>query len=136
MSDERASKFPLGDIGSALGEPVARLIEIIATIAQKQDLAVYLAGGVARDLLLGRRTLDLDLAVEGDAIQFAKALARGVGGEVQVHRQFGTAKWILDESVTYSLLLALDGLPSSVRLRKDAQRNLRPAGGAANRIAQ
>ena len=48
---------------------------------------VYLVGGAVRDLLLGRRSFDVDLAVEGDAIEFA----RGLGGEVTAHGRFGTA---------------------------------------------
>jgi tRNA nucleotidyltransferase (CCA-adding enzyme) len=48
---------------------------------------VYLVGGTVRDLLLGRESLDVDIAVEGDAIEFA----RGLGGEVTPHGRFGTA---------------------------------------------
>jgi tRNA nucleotidyltransferase (CCA-adding enzyme) len=48
---------------------------------------VYLVGGTVRDLLLGRKSLDVDLAVEGDAIEFARTL----GGEVTEHGRFGTA---------------------------------------------
>jgi tRNA nucleotidyltransferase (CCA-adding enzyme) len=48
---------------------------------------VYLVGGTIRDLLLGRKSFDVDLAVEGDAIEFA----RGLGGEVTAHGRFGTA---------------------------------------------
>jgi tRNA nucleotidyltransferase (CCA-adding enzyme) len=48
---------------------------------------VYLVGGAIRDLLLGRASFDVDLAVEGDAIEFA----HGLGGEVTAHGRFGTA---------------------------------------------
>jgi tRNA nucleotidyltransferase (CCA-adding enzyme) len=48
---------------------------------------VYLVGGAVRDLLLGRESFDVDLAVERDAIEFA----RGLGGEVTAHGRFGTA---------------------------------------------
>ena len=48
---------------------------------------VYLVGGAVRDLLLGRESFDVDLAVEGEAIDFA----RGLGGEVTAHGRFGTA---------------------------------------------
>jgi tRNA nucleotidyltransferase (CCA-adding enzyme) len=48
---------------------------------------VYLVGGAVRDLLLGRESFDIDLAVEGDAIEFARSL----GGEVTAHGRFGTA---------------------------------------------
>jgi tRNA nucleotidyltransferase (CCA-adding enzyme) len=48
---------------------------------------VYLVGGTVRDILLGRPGFDVDIAVEGDAISFA----RGLGGEVTEHGRFGTA---------------------------------------------
>src|SRR5438309_10237288 len=54
--------------------------------------AVYLVGGAVRDLLLGGRPLDLDLAVEGDAA----ALARQIGDDVVVHDRFGTSTVRLD----------------------------------------
>jgi tRNA nucleotidyltransferase (CCA-adding enzyme) len=48
---------------------------------------VYLVGGAVRDFLLGRESFDIDLAVEGDAIEFARRL----GGQVTAHGRFGTA---------------------------------------------
>jgi tRNA nucleotidyltransferase (CCA-adding enzyme) len=48
---------------------------------------VYVVGGTVRDLLLGRESLDVDIAVEGDALAFA----RGLGGEATEHGRFGTA---------------------------------------------
>jgi tRNA nucleotidyltransferase (CCA-adding enzyme) len=48
---------------------------------------VYLVGGTVRDILLGRTSFDVDIAVEGDALAFA----RGLGGEVTGHGRFGTA---------------------------------------------
>jgi tRNA nucleotidyltransferase (CCA-adding enzyme) len=44
-----------------------------------------------RDLLLGRPVCDLDLAVEGDAASFARALAGKIGGRVREHGRFATA---------------------------------------------
>ncbi|HVN61218.1 MAG TPA: hypothetical protein VMT59_08130 [Gaiellaceae bacterium] len=52
---------------------------------------VYLVGGTVRDLLLGERSFDVDIAVEGDAIALAEALAKSLGGKVRTHRKFGTA---------------------------------------------
>jgi tRNA nucleotidyltransferase (CCA-adding enzyme) len=51
----------------------------------------FLVGGAVRDLLLGRRTVDLDLAVEGDARAVARELAQRLGGEGVEHERFGTA---------------------------------------------
>jgi tRNA nucleotidyltransferase (CCA-adding enzyme) len=51
----------------------------------------FLVGGAVRDLLLGRHTVDLDLAVEGDARAVAGELAGRLGGEAKEHERFGTA---------------------------------------------
>lgn len=58
-------------------------------------MPVYLAGGVVRDLLLGRPVQDLDIAVEGDAIKLARSLQRTEGGKALAHPKFGTATWEL-----------------------------------------
>ena len=52
---------------------------------------VYLVGGFVRDLLLGLPNADLDIAVEGDGVEFAELLAREIGGRVRVHHKFRTA---------------------------------------------
>jgi tRNA nucleotidyltransferase (CCA-adding enzyme) len=51
----------------------------------------WLVGGAVRDLLLGAATVDLDVAVEGDALEAARELARRLGGQVREHERFGTA---------------------------------------------
>jgi tRNA nucleotidyltransferase (CCA-adding enzyme) len=40
---------------------------------------------------LRRPVADLDLAVEGDAVRFGRALARKLGADLRVHERFGTA---------------------------------------------
>ncbi|MCY3914750.1 MAG: hypothetical protein OXG49_01935 [Chloroflexi bacterium] len=109
-----SSYFELRNIQNILGEQGAKFIELVSCVARKKNLALYLAGGVARDLLLRRRTLDFDFVVEGNAISFARSLAKSFGGAVEIHEPFGTAKWILDESVAHSLSLVLEALPASV----------------------
>ena len=51
----------------------------------------YLVGGAVRDLLVGHDSVDLDLAVEGDAVAAARELAERLGGEASEHGRFGTA---------------------------------------------
>ena len=51
----------------------------------------FLVGGAVRDLLLGARAVDLDVAVEGDAPALASTVADRLGGEAVVHDRFGTA---------------------------------------------
>src|SRR4029450_4381753 len=48
---------------------------------------VYLVGGTVRDILLGEQSFDVDIAVEGDAIALAQALADVLGGRGRPHQQ-------------------------------------------------
>ena len=51
----------------------------------------YLVGGAARDLVRGQRSLDLDVAIEGDGVLAAQEIARRLGGTTTRHERFGTA---------------------------------------------
>ncbi len=66
-------------------------------LAAKKRLRLYLVGGAVRDLLLGRDVKDLDLAIEGDAVAFARALSRGLRGKVRSHERFRTVTLEFDE---------------------------------------
>jgi len=66
------------------------VLEAVASLGGGAD-AAYLVGGTVRDLLLGEESFDVDIAVEGDAIAFAYALAEALGGRATPHRRFGTA---------------------------------------------
>jgi tRNA nucleotidyltransferase (CCA-adding enzyme) len=52
---------------------------------------VWVVGGAVRDLLLGGTPEDLDLVIEGDAVEAARRLGQALGGSVTVHERFGTA---------------------------------------------
>jgi tRNA nucleotidyltransferase (CCA-adding enzyme) len=66
------------------------VFEAVAAVSEGYE-GVYLVGGAVRDILLGERGFDVDIAVEGDAIAFAEALARALGGRATPHSKFGTA---------------------------------------------
>ena len=78
---------------------VKRLAPVFAAVAALGDRveAVYLVGGAVRDILLGEPGFDVDIAVEGDAIAFARALAEPLGGRVTAHEKFGTAAVLYGE---------------------------------------
>jgi tRNA nucleotidyltransferase (CCA-adding enzyme) len=59
----------------------------------------YLVGGAVRDLLLGSHSVDLDVALEGDAPAVAWELAERLGGLATTHDRFGTAKVRADDLV-------------------------------------
>jgi tRNA nucleotidyltransferase (CCA-adding enzyme) len=51
----------------------------------------FLVGGAVRDLLLDLDSIDIDVAVEGDARAAARELALRLGGTCHPHERFGTA---------------------------------------------
>jgi tRNA nucleotidyltransferase (CCA-adding enzyme) len=71
-------------------ERLAPVFDAVATVSENVD-GVYLVGGTVRDILLGEQSFDVDIAVEGDAIALARALAKQLGGRVRAHEHFGTA---------------------------------------------
>ena len=107
-----------------------RLLRLAGEMATEFGHAVYLVGGFARDLLLGRirdraggpdmDVPDMDIVVEGDAIALLEAMQARCGGRIVTHRRFGTAKWLLDEAahpITCVDLLAEEGsLPAHLDL--------------------
>ncbi|MEE3152180.1 MAG: hypothetical protein VX300_07885 [Acidobacteriota bacterium] len=51
----------------------------------------FLVGGSVRDLILGTDQVDLDVVIEGDGMDVAQDLARGLGGNLTRHHAFQTA---------------------------------------------
>lgn len=62
--------------------------EIFETLSNS-DYKLYLVGGLVRDLLLNRKSLDIDITVEGNAIEFAKTINCKI---LSTHEDFGTVK--------------------------------------------
>ncbi|MBI5136256.1 MAG: CBS domain-containing protein [Nitrospirae bacterium] len=96
----------LGLMRQRLPEAVCALLQELGEAAARRKVGLYMAGGIVRDLLLGRDNLDIDLVVEGDAIPFAEHWTRTHGGRVHSHERFGTA----------TLTLAQDDLPPGFKV--------------------
>jgi tRNA nucleotidyltransferase (CCA-adding enzyme) len=107
---------------TALSPGRLALLKLVASQAEANQIALYVVGGFVRDLLLDMPSVDLDLVVEGDAIELAASLAEAYGGRVSSHRRFGTAKWVIDRgsSALTAALGQADGsisdLPDSLDL--------------------
>lgn len=92
------------------------LLKLLANFSGQGQPAIYIVGGFVRDLLLERPSLDFDIVVEGDALQFTQALAQQYGGRVTTHKRFSTAKWQI-KSIRQHLLEKLgvdNGKPSDL----------------------
>jgi len=84
-----------------------KIIRQVSALAEARSLRAYLVGGGAREVArafveqistdkLQHFVFDIDIAVEGDAIALAEALAEEHGGVVIRNDRFQTAKWIDD----------------------------------------
>lgn len=74
-----------------LPKEILDLIYLCREIAEAAGIKIYLIGGFVRDLLLGVKNLDLDIAVEGNGIEFADILAQRLNAKLVKHKRFGTA---------------------------------------------
>jgi tRNA nucleotidyltransferase (CCA-adding enzyme) len=136
----------LARLQDGLEEAPRNALDQLIDICRARDVDLYLVGGAVRDLILGRGSLDLDLAVETETAPIAEALAQATHARLVTHERFGTATiqtrdWTIDlartRSETYSKPGALPDV-SPAPLIDDLQRRdfsinataLRLSGGA------
>jgi len=86
----------MSNIAKRLDQPIYSHILDMARLAgdlgKKENIRVYIVGGVVRDLILNKKIQDLDLMVEGDGILFARKLAAIIGvKKIVPFEKFGTA---------------------------------------------
>jgi len=109
---------------------LVHFMQVAGEVAYSQGQSLYLVGGVVRDLLLGRTNLDLDLVVEGNAINLAHRLTQVYPGKITTHPHFNTAKlqwdkWSVDLATARSETYVKPGALPSVKsgsLRSDLSR--------------
>ena len=73
-----------------LSHPV---FKIISDVVGTENKEVYVIGGFVRDLLLNRKSKDIDIVVVGNGIELAEKVAKKIGKntKVTVFQNFGTA---------------------------------------------
>ncbi len=69
-----------------------KILEQIDSLGLSQGVQVFVIGGVLRDSLLGKPSMDFDLLIEGDAIKFGRFLASQMSLDIKEHPAFMTAK--------------------------------------------
>lgn len=60
---------------------VSLLLTRVSRFLTEQSIQSYLTGGLVRDMLLGRSTADIDIAVAADALEVAPKAAAALGGK-------------------------------------------------------
>lgn len=94
-ADEYRLQKPMSNltdlVNSRLPQRIQGILMVLGQIAQQEGYKVYAVGGFVRDLLLGLPNWDLDVAVENNAINFARKIALSTGGKLAAHEEIGTA---------------------------------------------
>ncbi|MBM2825374.1 MAG: tRNA nucleotidyltransferase [Dehalococcoidales bacterium] len=76
--------FTETDVRNLFSHPTrARLLPLLTQLSHllaEQGIESYLVGGVVRDVLLGRETADIDIAISADALEVAQKIAAALGG--------------------------------------------------------
>jgi len=72
------------------------LLKLVGNESEKAGYSAFIVGGFVRDILLGVKNFDIDIVLEGDAIEFGSILSRKLKGSLVVHRKFGTSAVIID----------------------------------------
>ena len=70
-----------------------KIFNLIAKIAEKENLETYVIGGFVRDHFLKRTSKDIDIVTVGSGIDLAKKVASLLGNtKVSVFKNYGTAQ--------------------------------------------
>jgi len=78
---------------------ILNLLKEIGSLAKKLGMRAYIVGGIVRDIILGRKNLDIDIIVEGDAINLAKQFAKEKGYSFHKFEEFLTANVKVSDSL-------------------------------------
>ena len=82
------------------------LIALAAETAEEEGVSAYLVGGFVRDLIMGFRNLDSDIAIEGDGIKFSEALAAKTSARLVRHHRFATATVVFGPHLKFDVSTA------------------------------
>jgi poly(A) polymerase len=66
-------------------------LNCVKEIVQSENVRAYIIGGYVRDLILRRPSVDVDIVVEGSGVAIAEKVAKRLGVQVNVFKNFGTA---------------------------------------------
>jgi poly(A) polymerase len=87
------------DLRQVVKPDASRLLNKISRYLAKEGVTSYLVGGFVRDVLLGRDTDDIDIAVDADALAIASGVAAALGGKyVPLDEENGVGRVVLPET--------------------------------------
>jgi poly(A) polymerase len=98
------------DLKIAVNPGVFQLLDKIKRLLNAEGILAYLVGGFVRDLLLGRDTVDIDIAVGVDGLETARRVAAALGGKyVLLDAENGVGRVVVPGETCHLDFTTLDG---------------------------
>lgn len=91
--------FLLDEYEKTIPDKIKKALELCSKAADKISLPVYIIGGVVRDIIIGKKSFDVDITVEENAIEFSRFLRKQYPDIVkikEIHEDFKTAKVVFN----------------------------------------
>lgn len=91
-------KFLLNEYEKNMTDKAKKALELCSQAADKISLPIFLIGGIVRDIIIGKKSIDIDITVEENAIEFSRYLRKEYPKIVkikEIHDEFKTTKVIL-----------------------------------------
>ena len=118
MTRNMATDIPTFVDGSLLPQVVFAVRQFFMS----RGTQAFLVGGAVRDALLGRKTKDIDIAVETSApglLELSQDLAKALEGRyVLLHHEMGAARVVVPEGPVIDLIAAQDGIARDLERRE------------------
>ncbi len=93
-------------LSEQLPKNIIQMLRGFGVLAESLGFRAYAVGGFVRDLLLRRTNFDIDIVLEGDAIEFARAYAERHAIKVKLHKKFNTAMLVFPNRQTVDIASA------------------------------
>ncbi|HSA07076.1 MAG TPA: hypothetical protein P5556_07830 [Candidatus Gastranaerophilales bacterium] len=80
---------------SNIPDNIKEALKFCSKTADDQNLQIFLIGGVVRDIIINKKNFDVDITVQGNAVEFAKSLENSYPELCkikEIHDNFKTAK--------------------------------------------
>jgi len=91
VSWDEPKEYDVSYVMERLPKRLLNLLILLGNVGERLGMPTYIVGGFVRDLLLERENYDVDLVVEGNALEFAKALKKHFNVKIVEHPEFNTA---------------------------------------------
>lgn len=94
---EAGIKFLTDEFEKNIDDKIKKALKFCSDAADKISLPIFLIGGVVRDIIIGKKSFDVDITVEENSIEFSRFLRKeypDICKIKEIHEDFKTTKML------------------------------------------